>query len=91
MLFPIVIKFAVALGVFWLISPRGKLLTAPRYGRRVAACFLVALIVAYPFTTYSALEWRVGLFMALFAWAAGFALGWLGGLIALRLKTPAGR
>ena len=84
--FPIIIKIAVAIGVFWLISPKGKLTSAVRWGRRVAASFLVALIVAYPFVSYSANEWKVFALMVVFAWIAGFAAGWLAGLVVLRLR-----
>lgn len=83
---PFLIKIAVAIGVFWLISPKGKLTSAPRWGRRVAASVLVALIVAYPFVSYSGQEWKVFAFMAAAGWGAGFAAGWLAGLIVLRLK-----
>lgn len=87
LLFPIIIKIAVAIGVFWLISPKGKLTSAVRWGRRVGASFLVALIVAYPFVSYSVNEWKVLALMVVFAWGAGFAAGWLAGLVVLRLRA----
>lgn len=86
-LFPILIKFAVAAAIFWLISPRGHLDSTAKWGRRVAACFLVVIVIAYPFSSYSSSEWKVAIFMAASAWIAGFALGWLAGLIVLRLKA----
>jgi hypothetical protein len=85
-LFPFLIKFAVAAGLFWLISPRGKLTTPARWGRRVAASFLVVIVIAFPFVSYSAPEWKVALFMTVCAWALGFVLGWIAGLIVLRYK-----
>lgn len=84
--FPFLIKIAIAIGVFWLISPKGKLASAPRWGRRVAASVLVALIVAYPFVSYSAQEWKVFAVMAAVGWGGGFAAGWLAGLIVLRVR-----
>lgn len=85
-LFPFLIKFAAAAGIFWLIAPRGKLDSAAKWGRRVAACFLVVIVIAYPFVSYSMPEWKVAVFMAACAWGLGFALGWIAGLIVLRAR-----
>jgi hypothetical protein len=85
-LFPFLIKFAAAAGIFWLIAPRGKLDSAAKWGRRVAACFLVVIVIAYPFVSYSMPEWKIAIFMAVFAWAMGFGLGWLAGFLVLRYR-----
>jgi len=85
-LFPVLIKFAAALGIFWLISPRGKLTTPILWARRVAAAFLVVIVIAFPFVSYSGPEWKVALFMAACSWSLGFVLGWIAGFIVLRYK-----
>jgi len=85
-MFPVLIKFAAAAAVFWLIAPRGKLDSAAKWGRRVAACFLVVIVIAFPFDSYGAPEWKVALFMSACAWVLGFALGWLAGSIVLRYR-----
>jgi hypothetical protein len=86
-LFPVLIKVAAALAVFWLISPRGRLTTPLRWARRVAACFLVVIVIAFPFASYSGPEWKVALFMGACAWALGFAIGWIAGFFVLRYKS----
>jgi len=86
-LFPVLIKFAAALVIFWLISPRGKLTSPILWARRVAASFLVVIVIAFPFVTFSGREWKVALFMGAAAWALGFVLGWIAGLIVLRAKS----
>ena len=83
-LFPLVIKIAIAAAIFWLIAPMGKLSTPMRWARRVAACFLVVIVIAFPFVSYSGPEWRVAVFMGAAAWGAGFLIGWIAGWIVLR-------
>jgi len=85
-MFPVLIKFAAALGIFWLISPRGKLTTPLLWARRVAAAFLVVIVIAFPFVSYNGPEWKTALFMGGFAWALGFVLGWIAGSFVLRYK-----
>jgi hypothetical protein len=87
-LFPFLIKFAAALAIFWLISPRGKLTTPLRWARRVAASFLVVIVIAFPFVSYSGPEWKVALFMGAAAWALGFVLGGIVGYFVLRYRKP---
>ncbi len=83
-LFPVLIKFAAALAIFWLISPRGKLTTPLLWARRVAASFLVVIVIAFPFVSYSGPEWKIALLMGATAWALGFILGWVAGFFVLR-------
>jgi hypothetical protein len=44
------------------------------------------IVIAFPFVSYAAPEWKVALFMAACAWGLGFALGWLSGSIVLRYR-----
>ena len=86
-LFPVLIKFAAALAIFWLISPRGKLTTPLLWARRVAASVLVVIVIAFPFVSYSGPEWKIALLMGATAWALGFILGGVAGFFVLRYRA----
>jgi hypothetical protein len=87
-MFPVLIKFAAAAAVFWLISPKGPLGTPVRYGLRVAACIVAVAIVAYPFASFTRSEWYGALVIIPTAWVIGFVAGWAGGWLYLTLTSP---